>query len=73
MKASNTLYDMYIDLCSRNERSGLAWMKRGVWKLRGIRRGWKKQHAPYAGTTKMIRIHCWAAQKKKKKENAIYK
>jgi hypothetical protein len=29
----------YIKLCCRNERNGLAWMKVGVWKLRGIRRG----------------------------------
>jgi hypothetical protein len=29
----------YNELCSRNERNGSAWMKVGVWKLRGIRRG----------------------------------
>jgi hypothetical protein len=23
----------YIDFCSRNERSGIAWMKAGIWKL----------------------------------------
>jgi hypothetical protein len=49
----------YIKLCSRNERNGLAWMKAGAWKLRGIRRlDWKKEHAPYAGATKMLCIYC---------------
>jgi hypothetical protein len=48
----------YIKLCSRNERNGLAWMKAGVWKLRGIRRGWEKEHAPYAGATMMQSIYC---------------
>jgi hypothetical protein len=33
----------YIKLCSRN---GLAWMKAGVWKLRGIRRGLEKRNIP---------------------------
>jgi hypothetical protein len=28
-----------IKLCSRNERNCLVWIKAGVWKLRGIRRG----------------------------------
>jgi hypothetical protein len=32
----------YIELCYRNERNGLVWMKAGVWKLRGIRMGLKK-------------------------------
>jgi hypothetical protein len=36
----------YIEFCSRNERNGLAWMKAGVWKLRGIRRGLKKGTCP---------------------------
>jgi hypothetical protein len=31
--------EQYIELCSRNERNGLAWTKPGVWKLRGISRG----------------------------------
>jgi hypothetical protein len=50
----------YIELCSRNERNGLAWMKvkAGIWKLRGIRRNWKKENAPYAGATKLLSIYC---------------
>jgi hypothetical protein len=38
--------DEYIELCSTNERNGLAWMKAEVWKLRGIRRGLKKGTCP---------------------------
>jgi hypothetical protein len=36
----------YIELWPRNKRNGLAWMKAGVWKLRGIRRGWEKGTYP---------------------------
>jgi hypothetical protein len=36
----------HIELCSRNERNGLTWIKAGVWKLRGIRRGWEKGTCP---------------------------
>jgi hypothetical protein len=36
----------YIELCSRNERNGLAWMKAAVGKLRGIIRGLKKETGP---------------------------
>jgi hypothetical protein len=39
----------YIELCSRNERYGSAWMKAAVWKLRRITRGWEKEHAPMKG------------------------
>jgi hypothetical protein len=32
----------YIFCCARNERSGLAWFKTGIWKLRGMRKGFEK-------------------------------
>jgi hypothetical protein len=48
----------YIKLCSIDERNRLPWMKAGVWKLRGIRRGWEKEHAPYAGAIKMPSTYC---------------
>jgi hypothetical protein len=28
--------------CTRNERSGLAWFKTGIWKLRGMRKGFEE-------------------------------
>jgi hypothetical protein len=52
----------YIELYSRNERSGSAWTEAGFWKLRGIKRVLEEEHAPYAGTT-MLSIYCWATQK----------
>jgi hypothetical protein len=32
----------YIGCCTRNERSGLAWFRTGIWKLRGMRKGFEK-------------------------------
>jgi hypothetical protein len=36
----------YIVCCTRNERSGLAWFKTGIWKLRGMRKGLEKGRCP---------------------------
>jgi hypothetical protein len=36
----------YIVCCTRNERSGLAWFKTGIWKLRGTRKGFAKGRYP---------------------------
>jgi hypothetical protein len=36
----------YIGCCTRNGRSGLAWFKTGIWKLRGIRKGFEKGRCP---------------------------
>jgi hypothetical protein len=30
--------EAYTVCCTRNERSGLAWFKTGIWKLRGMRK-----------------------------------
>jgi hypothetical protein len=38
--------EQYISCCTRNERSGLAWFKTGVWKLRGMRKGFEKGRCP---------------------------
>jgi hypothetical protein len=32
--------------CTRNERSGLAWFRTGIWKLRGMRKGFEKGRCP---------------------------
>jgi hypothetical protein len=29
----------YTVYCTRSQRSGLAWFKTGIWKLRGVRKG----------------------------------
>jgi hypothetical protein len=39
------MYYTYL-FCSRNKRNELDWMKAGVWKLRGIKRGWEKGTCP---------------------------
>jgi hypothetical protein len=36
----------YIVCCTRNERSGLAWFRTGIWKLRGMRKGFEKGRCP---------------------------
>jgi hypothetical protein len=36
----------HIVCCTRNERSGLAWVKTGIWKLRGMRKEFEKGRFP---------------------------
>jgi hypothetical protein len=38
--------EQYIVFCTRNERSGLAWFKTGIWKLRGMRKAFEKGRCP---------------------------
>jgi hypothetical protein len=38
--------EKYIVCCTRNTRSGLAWFKTGIWKLRGMRKGFEKRRCP---------------------------
>jgi hypothetical protein len=38
--------------CTRNERSGLAWFKAGIWKLRGMRKVSEKGRCPLCGEEK---------------------
>jgi hypothetical protein len=35
-----------IDKCTRKERMGIIWLKAGIWKLRGIRRGFGRGRCP---------------------------
>jgi hypothetical protein len=34
--------ESYIDKCTRKERMGTIWLKAGIFKLRGIRRGFER-------------------------------
>jgi hypothetical protein len=36
----------YIDKCTRKERMGIIWWKAGIWKLRGIMRGFERGRCP---------------------------
>jgi hypothetical protein len=38
--------EQYIFCCSKTERSGLACFKTGIWKLRGMRKGFEKGRCP---------------------------
>jgi hypothetical protein len=38
--------EKYISCSSRTERSGLACFKTGIWKLRGMRKGFEKGRCP---------------------------
>jgi hypothetical protein len=42
-------------LCSRTERNGLALIKAGVWKLRGIRRGLEKRTCPLCRGNEVVK------------------
>jgi hypothetical protein len=46
-----------IVYCTRNERSGLAWFKSGIWKLRGMRKGFEKGSSPHVVRMKMPYIY----------------
>jgi hypothetical protein len=36
----------YIDKCKTKEILGIIWLKAGIWKLKGIRRGFEKGRCP---------------------------
>jgi hypothetical protein len=40
--------------CCMRERRGVAWFRLGIWKLRGLRSGWKGEDAPCVGRKRMI-------------------
>jgi hypothetical protein len=37
---------LYIECCSRKERSGIAWLIAGIWQLKGVRRNADKGRCP---------------------------
>jgi hypothetical protein len=38
--------ESYIEKGTRKERMRIIWWKAGIWKLRGIRRGFKRRSCP---------------------------
>jgi hypothetical protein len=54
----------YTVCCTRNGRSGLAWFKTGIWKLRGMRKG----DALYV-ERKMLYIYYKNVRKRRSGEN----
>jgi hypothetical protein len=56
----------YTVCCTRNERSGLAWFKTGIWKLRWMRKGLEKGRCPLCSEgddTVHILLKCSEARK----------
>jgi hypothetical protein len=47
--------EWYIDKYTRKERIGVIWLKAGIWKLKGIRRGLEKGRCPL----------CWGEEDEK--------
>jgi hypothetical protein len=38
--------ESHSDKCTRKERMGIIWLKTGIWKLRGIGRGFERGRCP---------------------------
>jgi hypothetical protein len=38
---------LYIECCSRKERSGIAWLIAGIWQLKEVRRNADKEDVHY--------------------------
>jgi hypothetical protein len=58
--------ESYIDKCKRNERMGIIWLKAGIWKLRGIRRGFERGRCPLClgeGDAKHVLLKCSQTKK----------
>jgi hypothetical protein len=53
-KSSLTLYrelnfhgqNLYMECCSRKQRSGITWLIAGIWQLKGVRRNADKGRCP---------------------------
>jgi hypothetical protein len=42
----------YVMCCSRKDRSGIAWFRAGIWKLRGTRKGSENGRCPLCNEKK---------------------
>jgi hypothetical protein len=64
--------ESYIDECTRKERMGIIWLKAGIWKLRGIRRGFERGRCPLCQGEKDAK-HIWlkCSETKKRREECV--
>jgi hypothetical protein len=46
----------YVTCCSRKDRSGIAWFKAGIWKLRGTRKGSENGTCPLCNEEEDVHI-----------------
>jgi hypothetical protein len=44
--ANQRFKKLYIECCSRKQRSGIAWLIAGIWQLEGVRRNADKGRCP---------------------------
>ena len=71
-KSSLTLYrelnfswgkKLYIECCSRKERSGIAWLIAGIWELKGVRRNADKGRCPLCVEEEDVKHIYWNVRK----------
>jgi hypothetical protein len=49
---------LYIERCSRQQRSEIAWRIAGIWQLKGVRRNADKGRCPFEKDVKHILLEC---------------
>jgi hypothetical protein len=55
----------FIDCCNSNERTGMAWWRLGIWKLRGSRKGVEKGTCSLCLGKKIPNTFYWSVRKPK--------
>jgi hypothetical protein len=49
--------EAYVKCCYTKERNGIAWWRIGIWKMRGIRKGFEKGRSPYVMNRRLTSIN----------------
>jgi hypothetical protein len=64
--------EIYIGKCTRKDRIGIIWLKAGIWKLRGIKRGFQRGRCPLClGEEDAEHILVKCSETKKWKEECV--
>jgi hypothetical protein len=64
--------ESHSDKCTRKERMGIIWLKTGIWKLRGIGRGFERGRCPLClGEEDAKHIFLKCSETKKCKEECV--
>jgi hypothetical protein len=53
----------YTECCIGEERTGIAWLLAGVWKLKGIRKKADQERRPLCLGEEMLNTQYWTVQK----------
>jgi hypothetical protein len=62
---------LYIECCSRKQRSGIAWLIAGIWQLKGVRRNADKGRCPLCFEKEDVKHILLECEKKKILERKI--